>query len=194
MAFRQHTTNWIAGPWFPAGPSHSSRPRRRGRERRVKRGVVFVERFRLVQRRPGALHPGVRFEFFIVLADAYAQFSNDASPAQQPPQRERFFKACGMACTVTDRRAHHAHCQISAVGRGRICFVAVSGKKPLKECLRLAKSTQPQTQSYQRKQSRCAQKNPARPALQRTKPPKPFPHLLAGFGAARCRRAVPGVL
>src|SRR5580658_1154701 len=140
---------------------------------------MLVRRFRLIQSVSLSLNPGVCFELFVMFANADAQISCNPLASQQPPERKGFLETSGVSNAVTNRRANHMHRQVGAARCERVCFVAAGGKKLLKECLRLAESTQPQAQGYQRQQSRRAQEKPARRALQRAKPPKPFPHLLA---------------
>jgi len=98
-----------------------------------------------------------------------------------------------MANAVTHRGAYHADRQIYGSKRGRFGLTVWRREESLQQRLCLAESTQPQAQAYQGQQRRRAQEKTARSALQRTKPAKLFPHLLAGFGAVHCRRAAPAV-
>ncbi len=155
--------------------------------------IVLMPGLRLIQGDAIALDPGMRFKFFTVFADSHSQVRADALPSQQPPERQRFFKASGTAKATAHRGTHHANRQIGATGRGAIRRMFGKGEKLLQKCLRLAKSTQAQTQRYQGQQCRCTHKKHARRALQRAKPPKAFPHFRTEFEAIRYPRAAPAI-
>src|SRR6266478_1311568 len=154
----------------------------------------MVGLIRFVERGSIALHPGVCFKRFFFLSNANAQVRRYSLPPEKPPKSLGFCQTGRMNQPAPVPGIDHVRGDRRSLARKsddrpRSCF----RKESLQRRLRLSETAPSQTQGDQRQQHHGAQKKSPRRALQRAKPPEPFPHKLGELGATRYPRAGPEV-